>query len=270
MAMNIELSSETKQEEMQVAIKVDEDVQENEVLEAKTKIVDPVELTKPALDSACESGTSTAEAHEKSSNRILKAPEEDSTRSIRSEVQTLLSLLLTVMVFIAGGAYAALLNFHEVFPHVEHVKIVNLSILELLTFPSAAVEGFLFLSAATITFISSMLVILSALCLICGKWAWGPSLATLILFVIAAMFLSFFAMLNKLVPHFITVGRGHAKVPGVIIVIFYSMYVMILIPILVVIVQRVIYGIRTCKIVKFVMQTENSEQRHDGAVEKNG
>ncbi|XP_060185052.1 uncharacterized protein LOC132614587 [Lycium barbarum] len=253
MAMNTELSSETKQEEMQLAIKVDEDIQDNEVLEIKTKTIDPIELTKPALNSPGEDGTSTKEAHEKSNNRILEATEEDSTRSIRSEVQTLLSLLLTVMVFIAGGAYAALLNFHEVFPHVKHVKIVNLSILELLTFPSATVEGFLFLSAATITFMSSMLVILSVLCLICGKWAWGPSLATLSLFVISAMFLSFFAMLDKLVPHFITVGGGHAKVPGVLIVVFYSVYMMILIPILVIIVQSVIYGIRTCKIVNLFM-----------------
>ncbi|XP_059288137.1 uncharacterized protein LOC132041439 [Lycium ferocissimum] len=250
MAMNTELSSETKQEEMLLAIKVDEDIQVNEILEIKTKIIDPGELTNDALDSPGEGGTITAEAHEKSSNWILKEPEGDSTRSIRNEVQTLLSLLLTVMVFIAGGAYAALLNFHEVFPHVEHVKIVKLSILELFTFPSATVEGFLFISAATITFISSMLVILSALCLICGKWAWGPSLATLILFVIAAMFLSFFAMLNKLVPHFITVGGSHAKVPGVLIVVFYSLYMMVLILILAVIVQRVIHEIRTCKIMK--------------------
>ncbi|MCD9642006.1 hypothetical protein HAX54_028593 [Datura stramonium] len=248
MAMNIELSETTKDEEMQLAIKDDDldDIHDSEVFETKT--IGSVELTEPILDSSDEGCL----AEDKSANWILEASSKGNfTRSSigSTEVQTLLSLLLTVMVFIAGGAYAALLNFHEVFPQVkEHVKtVVNLSIFELLTFPSATVEGFLFLWAATVTFMTSMLVILFALCLISRKWAWGPSLATLSLFVIVAMFLNFLAMLNKLVPHFITVGGGHAKVPGALIVVFYSVYIMVLVPIFAFIAQRVIDGIYTCR-----------------------
>ncbi|XP_060186087.1 uncharacterized protein LOC132615499 [Lycium barbarum] len=242
MAMNTDLSSsETNEEEVMLEIKGDDNIQDNE-----TKTIGSVELTELTLESPSEGGTSTAEAHEKSGDLKLKASEENSTRSIGStEVQMmLLSLLLAVTMFIAGGAYAALLNFHEVFSNTEHVKTVNLSIFEILTFPSGTTEGFLFLSATTAAFMTSMSVISYALCLICGRWT---SLATLSLFVIAAMclamFLSFFAMLSKLVPHFVTVGGGHAKVPGAWIVVFYSIYMMVLIPtILAFIVQRVIHG----------------------------
>nr|XP_016485047.1 PREDICTED: uncharacterized protein LOC107805504 [Nicotiana tabacum] len=196
---------------------------------------------------------------------ISNVSEENSARTPNEP--TVWSAALTMMVLIAGGSFAAPLSYHGLYPVLaaDQGKIVNLSMHDLFTYPSAIMDGFLFFTTITVAFISAMLGILVAVCMIFRRREWGTALAVFTFFVITSMLVSFCSTLNKLFPRVVRIDGVHVEFPGGVridgvhvefpggvridgvhvefpagsVLVFYSVYVIILASTLALIAQRI-------------------------------
>nr|GMD15291.1 Ankyrin repeat-containing protein [Ipomoea batatas] len=127
------------------------------------------------------------------------------------------SLLLTILVFTAVATYAGLYNYPTIFPlNDKSTKHLGRSIngKDVLFSPRLLPNGFWFLTATTLTFVSSVVSIFVAICLDgCKCCAFG--VRVLSSFVLTALFVSYVVMVKQVVPQFVVItGNGHILITG--------------------------------------------------------
>nr|GMD21233.1 uncharacterized protein LOC109160960 [Ipomoea batatas] len=127
------------------------------------------------------------------------------------------SLLLTILVFTAVATYAGLYNYPTIFPlNDKSTKHLGRSIngKDVLFSSRLFPNGFWFLTATTLTFVSSVVSIFVAICLDgCKCCAFG--VRVLSSFILTALFVSYVVMVKQVVPQFVVItGNGHILITG--------------------------------------------------------
>uniref|UniRef100_A0A5B7CBU2 PGG domain-containing protein n=1 Tax=Davidia involucrata TaxID=16924 RepID=A0A5B7CBU2_DAVIN len=112
---------------------------------------------------------------------------------------------LVMFIFLAGTAYASLLELNKIYPLEQQDEIGILNVKDVITVPNPLPDAFYFIVSNAVIFIGSVVVILLSTWPLVSEWSFCYRAVGL--FVVGAMFISYALIVKKIVPKFsVTIG----------------------------------------------------------------
>ncbi|XP_057474280.1 ankyrin repeat-containing protein At2g01680-like [Actinidia eriantha] len=154
---------------------------------------------------------------------ILEPPPKFTEMMVESISWVTKSILLAVLIFIAGAAYACLFNLPNIYHLEDHVKFTMLSVDDLTSAYQRLPNVFYFMVFNTVTFTGSMIMILANTWSLVSKWSL--CFRAVPLFITGTMSMSYALVAMQIMPKF-WVAIGTYKISSFWLMWLYNLSLM--------------------------------------------